>query len=72
MLALRTQVGDRFGEIVTRRWLGRLYRTDSHLAEAVAQLETAVEIATAVQSPHLTAVEQELAQTQTLLTDEDE
>ena len=69
-LPLRRQVGDRFGEIITRWWLGILYRAEGQLEAAVAQLETATEIATAVQSPHLAAVEQALIQTRTLLTNE--
>ena len=61
-----------FGEIVTRWWLGIFYRTGTRLEAAVEQLETASEIAATVQSPHLTAIEQELSQTRTLLTNQNE
>lgn len=60
-LGLHIRVGDRFGEISTRWWIAELQQRQGHLPEAIQELEQALVLATAVQSPDAAAIEQMLA-----------
>jgi tetratricopeptide (TPR) repeat protein len=71
-LPIMEEVGDRYGESVTRYNVAMIYRAQGRLAEAVAELKRVVELDRLVQHPDLEShvatlarVEAELAAQQT-------
>ncbi|MEZ4684346.1 MAG: tetratricopeptide repeat protein [Caldilineaceae bacterium] len=63
-LAVQMQVGNRFEEVIIRWWLATLYLRQAEQEKALAELATALALATKIQSPHASAIQQLLAQTQ--------